>query len=103
MTKSDRESSKAITVRIPKSEYMVLRDHAQAYGLSVNTLVADGIAEQTLKLRRRALLDEIEDFHKRLGKMTPPTSVDDIREIRAERAGKLDSQGREEGRSEDMH
>ena len=99
MTKSDRESSRAITVRIPESEYMLLRDRAQEYGVSLNTLVADAIAEQTSRIKRQALLDDIADFHRRLGKMTPPTSVDDIREIRLERARRLVPDKPEEGPS----
>ena len=97
MKKRGSDASKAITVRIPESEYMLLRDQAQEYGVSINTLVTDAITEQTSKIRRQALLDDIADFHRRLGKMTPPTSVQDIREIRLERARRLVPDKPEEG------
>ena len=82
MDDARRDSIKAITVRIPQSEYDALRDYSRKHGVSLNMVVADAIARHTEILEREAVLDDIAAFQKRLGKTTEPTSVEDLREIR---------------------
>lgn len=82
-----REPTKAITVRVPEQEYNTLRTYAEDHKLSLNMVVSDAIAEHTAKLERRAVLNDIAAFQKRLGKTTEPTSVEDLYEIRRARTG----------------
>lgn len=97
MRKSERDATKAITVRIPESEYKVLRDYAAAQGKSLNMIVSDAVATATAGLRRRAVLSEIAAFQKKHGLRSKPTAVDDVREIRLERTRQLSPDKPEEG------
>jgi len=85
MNDAQRNSTKAITVRIPQSEYEALRDYSRKRGVSLNMVVADAIARHTAMLEREAVLDDIAAFQKRLGRTTEPTSVEHLREIRRSR------------------
>jgi hypothetical protein len=91
MDTSRREPTKPITVRIPKSDYQILRDYSEKSNVSLNMLVADAVTEQIAKIERQAVLSDIAEFHKRLGKKTPPTAVDDLYEIRRGRTAQLTS------------
>lgn len=91
MDESSREAIKAITVRVPEKEYDTLKTYAEAHRVSLNTVVADAIAEHTARLERKAALEDIAAFQKRLGKTTTPTSVEDLYEIRRARTGPITS------------
>lgn len=100
MAKKRKDVTKAVTVRIPESEYTVLKTYADAYGQSLNMVVRDALAVETAKIRRRAVLDDMAAFQKSLGKRYPSTSVDDIRDARLERMNHLvpDKDDKEETR-----
>lgn len=85
MDTSEREPTRAITVRVPEDEYDTLKAYAETRKVSLNTIVADAIAEHTARLELQAVLDDIAAFQKRLGKTTDPTSVEDLYEIRRAR------------------
>lgn len=97
MKKSDHDATRAITVRIPEGEYKLLKDYAAARGKSLNMIVSDAIATATAGIRRRAVLSEIAAFQEKHGLRSRPTAVEDVREIRLERARRLAPDKPEEG------
>lgn len=92
-----RSKSKAITVRVPESDYCVLREYAKGHDVSLNAIVSDAVGEYAATLKRLSVIDDIADFQRRLGKRTPPTNVEDIHAIRRSRVERLASDKREEG------
>lgn len=89
LKKARRASTKAITVRIPESEYGALRDYAGASGKSLNMIVSDAIATAVAGVRRREALEEIAAFQRKYGLRSESTAVEDVREIRLARARQL--------------
>ena len=87
--KSTRDSSsKAITVRIPEGDYERLREYAAARNISLNSMVAEAIAQYQTKLERQYVIGEIKAFQARLrnGRKEGADSVDLLRHIRETRA-----------------
>lgn len=82
---------KAITVRIPESDYERLKEHAATRNMSLNSMVAEAIAQYQIKIERQHVIGEIEAFQARLrnghGKGTDSADLlDHIRESRAKQA-----------------
>jgi len=83
-----REKLKAITVRLPEKDYMLIRDYARSQGLSMNMVVSDAIAEYGAKIARRQALLRIRRLQQRQRERRGPigNSVELLREMRAERS-----------------
>ncbi len=94
---------KAITVRIPKSDYEVLKDYSNAKGRSLNMIVSDAIARSVASLNRQRLLSEVEAFHKKYGLHPDSDAVFELREMRLNRANQLDRERGEGDRDDDLH
>lgn len=88
MMKSHDGSLKPITVRIPRDEYERLRRHAAARDISLNSVVAEAIAEYEARVERREAIDRIRALQRRLrdAHKQGTDSVELLRQIRQVRA-----------------
>lgn len=88
MNSARDRASKAITVRIPEGDYERLREYAAARNISLNSMVAEAIAQYQTKLERQHAIGEIKAFQARLrnGRKEGADSVDLLRHIRETRA-----------------
>ncbi len=77
LMKQSGRGSKAITARIPQSEYGLLGDYATAHGKSINSVVSDAIAVVTAEIRRREALEAIDAFQKKDGLRSESTAVEE--------------------------
>ncbi|NPV52657.1 MAG: hypothetical protein HPY71_03940 [Firmicutes bacterium] len=92
MKDANNNSPKAITVRIPGDEYERLRKYAAARNVSLNSVVAEAIAQYGTKLERHQAISRIQTFQMQLrdGRKEGSDSVDSLRRIRETRSKRGD-------------
>ena len=90
MDGTEDKSPKAITVRVPESVYGLLREYANKRNLSLNSVVAEAIAQYSNRIRRVEVISDIEAFQQSLrhGRRHEgeSDSVKDLRELRLSRS-----------------
>jgi hypothetical protein len=57
---------KPITVRLNRSDYLVLKDHAAAQGISLNSILSDAVARYRAQVEREKAVGDIRVFQARL-------------------------------------
>lgn len=90
MMKANDGSLKPITVRIPEEEYERLKKYACARDISLNSVVAEAIAQYEARVERREAISRIHAFQRRLrdGHKQGSDSVELLRQIREARANR---------------
>ena len=88
MMKANDGSLKPITVRIPEEEYERLKKYATARDISLNSVVAEAIAQYEARVERREAISRIRAFQRRLrdARKQGSDSVELLRQIREARA-----------------
>lgn len=83
-------SLKPITVRIPEEEYERLKKYATARDISLNSVVAEAIAQYEARVERREAISRIRAFQRRLRDTHEQgsDSVELLRQIREARANR---------------
>lgn len=88
--KANDRSLKPITVRIPEEEYGRLKKYAAARDISLNSVVAEAIAQYEARVERREAISRIHAFQRRLrdAHKQGSDSVELLRRIREARANR---------------
>lgn len=83
-----KTTSKAITVRIPEADYEQLKKYAASRNVSLNSMVAEAIAQYQTKIERQHAISQIEAFQAQLrdGRREGSDSVEILRDVRQTRA-----------------
>lgn len=88
MMKANGGSLKPLTVRIPAEEYERLKKYARAQDISLNSVVAEAIAQYEARAERREAISRIRAFQRRLreSRKQGSDSVEFLRQMREARA-----------------
>lgn len=78
----------AITVRLPREQYLRLKEYATAQGASLNSLVAEAIVQYQTRIQREDTIRDIREFRKNLPTGDKSDAVDTLQRIREERSRK---------------
>ncbi len=89
--KDEKDTVSAITVRIPHAQYEGLKQYSAERGLSLNSVVAEAIAQYQTRIQREGTLKELEAFQQQLSSQSgnsggPSDSVTLLRELRLARS-----------------
>jgi hypothetical protein len=97
MGEAENKPKNAITVRVAEPLYELLRDHARSRDISLNSVVAEAIAQYSVRIRRAEAVRRIEALQQR---MQAPSvserqsdSTQDLRDLRQLRSQERDCQG----------
>ena len=90
MMRANDGSLKPITVRIPEEEYERLKKYAATRDISLNSVVAEAIAQYEARVERREAISRIHAFQRRLrdAHKQGSDSVELLRRIREARANR---------------
>lgn len=93
MKNLDKDALKAITVRIREKEYERLCKYASGKGVSLNSVVAEAVAQYEARLERAEVIEAIQGFQTRLrnGVAKTSDSVEILRRLRSGRCVSLRS------------
>lgn len=84
---SPGQDLKAVTVRLRMPDYQLLKEYADSCNASLNSVVAEAVAQYGARLKREQAIARIQAFQDRLRSRGPigTDSVDLLREMRESR------------------
>jgi len=74
----------AVTIRLPRNSYLLLREHAESQGASLNTVLREAVAQYQTRVERERAVAGIRAFQQQLraDRGLTADSVDLLRELR---------------------
>jgi hypothetical protein len=76
-----------MTVRLPFTDYCLIKELADARGTSLNSVVSEAVAQYARKLKREHVIAEIQSFQQRLQRRCGQPGTDSVGLLRELRDG----------------
>jgi hypothetical protein len=76
-----------MTIRLPFTDYCLIKELADARGASLNTVVSEAVAQYARKLKREHVITEIQSFQQRLQRKSAQPGTDSVGLLRELRDG----------------